>query len=62
MLSIHQRNYKAVKAADAEAAADATAATGSRVKSGRGESTPEDDTVVGMLENMVNTPDVLKTM
>ena len=56
MLTIYQRSYKGVKAAGATAeAAEASTASGSRVKAGKGNATPQDEKVVGTLENMINT-------
>jgi hypothetical protein len=57
LLVIYRRNYRLVKAANAQAAeVEASTASSSRVKAGKAKATPEDERVVGMLENMVNTP------
>ena len=59
LLVIYRRNYRLVNAAESEAStAEASTASGSRVKAGKGKATPEDERVVGMLENMINSPGV----
>ena len=60
LLAIYKRNYNLVKAAGAQAAeVEASTASSSRVKAGKAKATPEDELVVGMLENMVNSPGIL---
>jgi hypothetical protein len=57
LLVIYRRNYRLVKAANAETAeVEASTASSSRVKAGKAKATPEDERVVGMLENMINSP------
>ena len=57
LLIVHKRNYRLVKEAGAEAAeVEASTASSSRVKAGKAKATSEDDRVVGMLEEMVNSP------
>ena len=56
LLAIYKRNYKGVKAASAEAeAAEASSATNSRVQAGKVKATPDDERVVDVLENIINS-------